>query len=384
MRFLQIFSSSLGKSPRPTRFYSLLRTLGSVTVCSEPVADGFGQPDEFHLLEKHDRTPVRKLYRAFGLLCHRYEADIWSPPRRAVFERLKGQNFSAIICQEALLVPLALAIRDTRSNRQTPCPVILDAREYYPREFEERFVWHAVLGGINDYVCRKYFPQVDAIFTVSPGLAQGYNKEYGLDCEVLLSCSYYHDITPDLSHGGPLRCIHHGGASSGRKLEAMIEAFQMLEGKATLDVMLMPNDLKYYKKLRLQAETSANITFREPVPMADIVKTVSAYDMGVFFLPDNTFNHRYTLPNKFFEYIQARLALAISPLPDMSSLLRQYDLGVVSRDFTPQSFADAIASLDSGDIARFKHNADAAARTLCWEHNDTRLRKVLSALMEKY
>lgn len=382
MKFLQLFSGSLGKSPRPTRFYSLLRSLGPVTVCAAPVAEGFEQPETFLELQKHARTPLQKILRAGGLLCHRYEADIWSPPRKAVYERLRGQNFSAIVCQEALLVPLALAVRDARIDRNSPCPVILDAREYYPREFEQSFAWNAVLGGINDYVCRKYFPHVDYIFTVSPGLADEYKKEYGLECEVLPSYPYYQDILPAPTHERAVRCIHHGAASSGRKLEIMIEAFQGLEGKATLDIMLVPNEQTYYDRLCQQVQHSPNIFFRDTVPMEDIVKTISEYDVGVFFLPNNTFNHRHTLPNKFFEYIQARLALAISPLPDMSALLRQYDLGIVSQDFTPQAFAEAITALDHNDIARFKKNADSAAHELCWERNNVRLREVILDLVK--
>ena len=381
MRFLQIFANSLGRDPRPTRFYSLLRTLGSVTVCSAPLLAGVEPPEEFVDLTVPDSLP-HKIRRAVGLLCRRYERDLWTPRRRAVFERLKGQDFSAIICQEGLLVPLALAVREARAHRDKPCPVILDAREFYPREFEQSLLWNLVLGGINDYVCRNYFPRLDHIFTVSPGLAQGYREEYGLDCELLPSCPYYQDITPAPAHDGPVRCIHHGGANPERNLERMIEAFALLQGKATLDFMLVPSNPRYCTALREKARPYPNISFIDPVPMKDIVRHVSGYDVGVYLLNDGGFNHRHALPNKFFEYVQARLALAITPLPDMSAMLRQYDFGVIAEDFTPQAFAAAIRSLTPDSIARYKQHADSAARTLCWENNDAHLRETLLALME--
>lgn len=381
MKFLQIFSGSLGRDPRPTRFYSLLRSLGSVTVCAAPPVAGFETPEEFFDLGQTSHSLSRRIRRAVGLLCHRYEQDIWTSRRQEIFEHLKGRDFSAIICQEGLLVPLALAIREARTNRDTPCPVILDAREYYPRQFEQKFLWRSVLGGINRYVCRKYFPQLDHIFTVSPGLAQGYKEEYGLSCDLLPSYPYYQQITPAPVHDGPLRCIHHGAASPGRKLEAMIEAFRMLEGVATLDIMLVPNNPAYYDSLRQRGKSATNIFFRDPVPMMEIVNYIKRYDMGIFLLPDNTFNHRHCLPNKFFEYIQARLGLVISPLPDMSAILRQHDLGVITEDFTPQALASAIRSLTPESIARFKSNAHSAAQSLCWEQNEEHLRETLFPLM---
>lgn len=379
MNFLHIFAHALGKSPRPTRFYSLLRSLGSVTLCSAPPASGVATPEDFFDISEV-RTPLRKMVRAAGLLCRRYERDIWTPRRRAVLEQLKGQDFSAIICQDCLLVPLALAVREANARRGKPCPVIVDAREFYPREFEQSFLWDLTLSGINDYVCRKYFPQVDHIFTVSPGLAQGYQEEYGLDCELLPSCPYFQDIPPAPPHDGPVRCIHHGGANPQRKLESMIEAFALLQDKATLDFMLVPSTPEYYATLREKARPYPNISFIEPVAMDAIVQHVSSYDVGVYLLDDDGFNHQYCLPNKFFEYVQARLALAITPLPDMSAMLRRYDLGVIAEDFTPEAFAAAIRSLTPESIARFKQNADKAAHTLCWERNDELLRERLHEL----
>lgn len=383
MRFLQLFSNSLGRSPRPTRFYSLLRSLGDVTVCSAPPVEGFAVPEHFYHLERHGHTLAHRVSRAVNLLCRRYEADLWPPSLRGLFDKLKGREFSAIICQDGLLVPLALALRDARRNKALPCPVILDAREYYPREFEQNFVWQAVFGGLNEYVCRTYFRQLDMIFTVSPGLAQGYKEEYGLDCKLLFSCPCYHEIPPTTSGSSVLRCIHHGAAIPGRKLELMIDAFRLLRGKAELDFMLVPNNAACYEKMRRRAEGAANIHFRPPVPMPDIVKELSTYDLGVYLLQDNVFNHRHCLPNKFFEYIQARLAIAISPLPDMASLVKKYGLGVISADFTPEAFADSIAGLSRDDILKFKKNADAAAHALCWERNDIRLRETLLSLLGK-
>lgn len=379
VKFLQIFAHSLGRSPRPTRFYSLLRSLGSVTVCSAPPAAGIEEPEAFFNI-REPRSIFRKVSRAVGLLCRRYERDLWTPRRRAVFEQLKGQDFSAIVCQDCLLAPLALAVREARANRDQPCPVILDAREFYPREFEQSFLWNLTLSGINDYVCRNYFPQLDHIFTVSPGLAQGYREKYGLDCELLPSFPYYQDITPAPAHDGPVRCIHHGGANPERKLESMIEAFALLQGKATLDFMLVPSNPDYCAALREKARSYPNISFIDPVPMKDIVRHVAAYDVGVYLLEDGGFNHRHCLPNKFFEYVQARLPQIISPLPDMSAMLRQYDLGEIAADFSPQAFAAAIRSLTPESIARFKRNADKAARILCWEQNDARLRERLLGL----
>lgn len=50
-----------------------------------------------------------------------------------------------------------------------------------------------------------------------------------------------------------------------------------------------------------------------------------------------------------------------SPSPETSALIERYDLGVATRDYSPERLAEAIRSLSASDVERFKNNADAAA-----------------------
>jgi alkanesulfonate monooxygenase SsuD/methylene tetrahydromethanopterin reductase-like flavin-dependent oxidoreductase (luciferase family) len=123
------------------------------------------------------------------------------------------------------------------------------------------------------------------------------------------------------------------------------------------------------------------IAFRDPVPMPEIVPYIARYDMGLFLLEPNTFNHRHFLPNKLFDFIQARLAVGVGPSPDMAELVGEYAVGVVSEDFTPQSFAAMLKRLRSEDIDLFKANAHKAASVLCWERNDEVIARTLQELL---
>jgi hypothetical protein len=80
-------------------------------------------------------------------------------------------------------------------------------------------------------------------------------------------------------------------------------------------------------------------------------------------------NTRLSLPNKLFEFVQARLALAVWPCPEMARMVREHDLGVVSEDFTVASMATELSRLTREDIAGFKANAHRAAKHLCAEAN---------------
>lgn len=79
------------------------------------------------------------------------------------------------------------------------------------------------------------------------------------------------------------------------------------------------------------------------------------------------------LPNKFFEYVNAGLALCVSDCPDMAELLNRHDLGVLMKSTSPDDIARAINSLDRAGIDRFKRHSIAAAETLCWEAEQEKL-----------
>ena len=111
--------------------------------------------------------------------------------------------------------------------------------------------------------------------------------------------------------------------------------------------------------------------------MREIIPLCNRYDVGVIALPPKNLNYYYSLANKFFQFIQARVALALSPLPEMTTLCHRYGLGVVAEDFTAQGFANALMTLNRERIWAYKQQADRAAHELCAEKNYEILDKLL-------
>jgi hypothetical protein len=101
-----------------------------------------------------------------------------------------------------------------------------------------------------------------------------------------------------------------------------------------------------------------------------LTEATNDYDVGVFLLPPVNLSRRYALPNKLFEFIQARLAIAIGPSPEMATVVRSYGCGIVTDDFDPRTFAAALNALDPAAITAFKSASHTAAQELCAERNE--------------
>jgi hypothetical protein len=100
------------------------------------------------------------------------------------------------------------------------------------------------------------------------------------------------------------------------------------------------------------------------VPPEEIVSTLVKYDIGISVIPSQPLSYKYSLPNKFFEYIAAGLAVVIGPSPEMARFVQRYDLGAIAADFEAKSLANTVKKLSADDINQMKRNSLKAAQSL--------------------
>ena len=128
-------------------------------------------------------------------------------------------------------------------------------------------------------------------------------------------------------------------------------------------------------------EQRKNVRIIPPVSMQQIVPFTNHYDIGLFLCPPMNFNLRYALPNKLFEFIQARLTVAIGPNIEMKKVVEKYDCGLVASDFQPQTLAKALNALTVDKIMYYKEQAHKAALELNADTNQRRIRSIINELL---
>ena len=277
-----------------------------------------------------------------------------------------------ILANDITALPLALCTANAT-------PVLFDAHEYSPREFEDQFVWRILFGRYYNYLCCKYLHKSSGMTTVCQGIANEYVKNFDVIPQVVHSVPIDQKLKPSPIKNGQIRLIHHGAAIRARHLEAMIDVMTFLGDRFTLDFMLVESDKVYLTELKRLANKNIRIRFIPPVPMDEICATLNSYDMGLYLLPPVNFNHKHALPNKFFEFIQARLAVAIGPSPEMASILRTFGFGLVADSFDPRILAKEINAISFEDLEKYKNAAHQAAMKINYETEG----KILLNLIKK-
>jgi len=368
---LVISFTDLKRDPRVKRQLDALRGRYQV------IAAGMGDPElegvRFVGCWRAPRLLITKLRDATELLLKRYESHYWGQPHiKDLRRKLESLHVDLVVANDIEALPLALAVANGAK-------VIFDAHEYAPREFEERFVWRLLRQGYVGSLCQRYVPRASGMMTVADGIAEEYERHYGMKSVVVYNAPNYQALAPKQTRSDQFRIIHHGYAMPTRKLENMIDMMAFLDARFRLDLMLLPVVPGYVESLQQRARHDNRIRFLPPVPMQELVSYSNAYDIGLYLLEPSSFNNLHALPNKFFEFIQSRLAVAIGPSPEMARLVEKYGVGVVARSFAPVDMARTLEGLDAERIDHFKRQADAAARELCFERSS----KVLLALVEQ-
>lgn len=371
---LVISFSELRSDPRVTRQVRTLADRHLVTTCGYGTAPDLAA--RHFRLASVARSGVTRVASLVPLKLGRHDWYYWSHPRvRLAREALGGTTPELVLANDLATLPLALAVaRDA--------PVVFDAHEFAPLEYEDQQIWRFFLARFNDEMCRRYLPRARRAMTVCKGIAERYEKDYGVAMEVVTNAAPRRDLPVRPTSSSAVRLVHHGAAIYSRRIELMIEMMALLDERFSLDLILVPGDARYIARLQRKAEGNPRIRLLERVPMERLVDVSAEYDIGLFLLPPTNFNYAMALPNKFFEFIQARLAVAIGPSPEMARIVREFDCGVVAEDFAPASLAKVLNGLTAADIDRMKAGSDRAARVHNAENNAEKLRAIVASALE--
>ncbi|MGE5329798.1 MAG: glycosyltransferase [Deltaproteobacteria bacterium] len=372
-KILILSFTDLSSDPRVRRQIRFLKEEYEIT------AVGTASPDiegVFSIvLNEQRRNQYKKYINSVKLLGRLYENYYWSNPLiRESVEILSKKEFDIIISNDIDTLPLALKIKRNAK-------VLFDAHEFAPKEFEENLKWRLLYSNYKHYLCKKYIPKADAMLTVCQGIADEYEKNYEKKPIVVTNAPEYKDIQPTETDEKKIRIIHHGGVNPSRKLEKMIDMMQYLDDRFCMDFMLV-GDENYIYELKTKANKNPRIRFIEPVKVEDICDKISEYDIGIYILEPNSFNNKMALPNKFFEFIQARLAVAIGPSPEMARIVKQYDCGIIGEDYSPQSMAKILNSINAEKIDYYKKQSDKLAEIMCAENNQEIVRNLVKRLLD--
>lgn len=375
------------REPRVIRTIEALKNHYKITVFSidvnvngvENTKDAINLNKDFYFQSKGN-VITRKIKSGFNkyILGYKFGTDkyfnrqYWSKERNQLLKLLQNENADVYIGHGIYTLPLIAKL----SNK---AKTVFNAHEYYPLEFEENANWIKYTKPYYNWILNNYYNKINLTFSVTASIGKMYENNFNIKWVEINNASNYKNLTPTIC-SNIVNIIHHGAALKGRRIEEMCELMNYLPDNFKLNLMLVKSDLDYYNYLVNTYISNPKIKFIEPVEFSKIPETINKFDIGLYIFKPNNFNEVHCLPNKFFEFIQARLCIAITPNDDMKDLVEKHNLGIVSNEYSAKSMSEAILKLTIENINKYKSNVNIMAQTLSSKQNTLLILKAVNNL----
>ena len=164
--------------------------------------------------------------------------------------------------------------------------------------------------------------------------------------------------------------MYHGAVVPGRDVERVIE---LVSVNPNIKAVVLGNSTEDYgKKLRALAkeyDVTDRVMFHEAVPLNELWKYVGAVDVGMILARATCKNHLFSLPNKFFENIQAGTPVICPNYPAFRSVVDKYENGLLCDPDSMESINECVERLrtDRELYHILRRNTLRAKETLNWE-----------------
>jgi hypothetical protein len=373
-RILCVSFSPIHADARVLRQLEVLHELGEVTTVGygaapEGVAHHVRVPDDAPSLPQ-TAAGVLKL----ALRLHE-SVELDAPGEKAVrAETVASGPYDVVVANDARALPLAFAAAGS-------APVLADMHEWAPEERSTVLLWRMLVAPYMAHLCSKYLPRAAAVTSVSAGLAGLYSERYGVATDIVRNAADLRQLTASTVDEERIRLVHSGTADRERNILELIDATERLGERFSLDLYLIEVPGGHLGEIRRRAASSPRVSVHDPVPPETLPEVLNQYDLGVFLYPLKTLSHLYHLPNKFFDFVQARLGLVFSPAPEINAHIEQYGIGIITADTSADALVSALREITVDDVERFKSASDRSARELSSEPDRAVQRAVLGRLL---
>jgi glycosyltransferase involved in cell wall biosynthesis len=289
-----------------------------------------------------------------------------------VVRRVADGHYDLLILNDTHLLPW-LSDATAFTDRTLRTHIHVDLHEWFSREVSGatrgRFLIQPYHRWGRDHIGH---PLVSSR-SVAGGTAERYVEEFGCEKPLLVrNMPNYEEHTPSSVNPERIELIHHGLAAWARGFREMVDAMRLVDQRFVLTFMLAGSPTVIAGLQEYIGDQRDRIKIVPPAKMVDLAGAINPYDVEVMFFPPTTVNLELTLPNKLFEAVQGRLAVVSGPTQPMVEVIHEVGVGVITEDWTPESLARAINSLDAPTITAMKTRSHESARALSAEAEKSR------------
>jgi len=231
------------------------------------------------------------------------------------------------------------------------------------------------------FIGQKLVPGTDLAFTTTQSIAEvltlHHNKKYHLVRNIAELKEPDSEQKPEKEKGF---WVFLGAVNQGRGLEEFLEILPFTNRKL---VILGDGDrMEAIRKMVEDQQLDHMVSFRgkvKPAKAREIMKNAWA---GINLLTDEGLSYRYSLANKFFDYVHAGIPQISIHFPEYKKLMAEFEVGVLTSIHKDSILAATQIISFPEKQAHFRMEAEKAKLVWNWQEEEKVLLKLFRELFD--
>lgn len=218
---------------------------------------------------------------------------------------------------------------------------------------------------------RYAVPKFTKGYTVSEGIASEFKRRYGVEYETIRNVPALRSVVPIEQRDDFI--LYQGAVNEGRGLEWLIPAMKLINSK-----LVVCGDGNFMEKLKAligENGVEENVELKGLVSPHDLYQISTRAKIGIALAEREGLNQYLALPNKFFDYIHARLPQVTMNYPEYRQINDRFNIAILIDDLKPETIAMAVNGLLDNDDLRQQLSANCkfAIEELNWDREKYKL-----------
>lgn len=262
-------------------------------------------------------------------------------------------------------------------------PLVYDSHEFFTEVPE--LVQRPRVKKIWEMLEQKMVPKLKHAYTVCDSIAKIYTEKYKVPFRVVrnvpVAANSFQKLKPASENAGKI-ILYQGAVNIGRGLEQAILAMKFVQNARL--IIAGDGDIRQpLQQLAKKEGLQDKVQFLGRLSIEDLIKLTPQADLGLSIEEDLGLNYRYALPNKLFDYIQARVPVLVSNLPEMAAIVKKHGIGEVTNSLDPALLAGFFTEMlnDGSRRQNWSRNLKQAAGELTWENEKKVLQEIFQPFM---
>jgi glycosyltransferase involved in cell wall biosynthesis len=263
-------------------------------------------------------------------------------------------------------------------------PLVYDSHEYFlgmaglDQKPLRRSIWK--------FIETRVFSNLKYMYTVSESIRNLYRRNYHKKLFVVRNLPLKNPDIPDLTpeeaewigsidrripENKNLLIFQGAGINESRGAEELVYSMLFLDA-GIFHLLIIGGGDVFGKlgKIIEQNQLSEKITLVPKVPFSILSHFTHKAQLGLSIDKPTVQNHKYSLPNKLFEYLHAGVPVLASRLVEQEKIISQYDVGGFIENHQPEHIAQKIKEIFGNPeiLERWKNNTCRVKEELNWEN----------------